>query len=126
MARWGSGVGARRGKRATFIGGCLAGDVVVTAEIPPWYGNLGRHAYGGALPTDRRSVAHTGTVRRGRRRARPREDSEEPRGAAHGEGAPWLAGGLGRRGVGADAEVARHAGARDVVALRRSSRPQSV
>jgi hypothetical protein len=35
MARW-VVVSARGGaKHAAFIGGCLAGDVVVTVEIPP-------------------------------------------------------------------------------------------
>jgi hypothetical protein len=63
-------------------------------------------------------------VRRRRRLAWPREDSKEPHGAAHGEGAPRSAGGLGRRGVDADAEVARRASVSDVAALRRSGRPR--
>jgi hypothetical protein len=46
-------------------------------------------------------------VRRGRRRAWPREDSEEPRGAALGEGSPRPVSSLRRRGVGADAKAAR-------------------
>jgi hypothetical protein len=89
----------------------------VTAEMRLWYVVLDRHAYGRVPPTGRRSVARTGPIRRGRRCAWPQEDSEEPRGAAHGE-APQSEGGLSQR-VGADAEVAS---ARDVAALRRSGR----
>jgi hypothetical protein len=77
-------------------------DDSVTAEMRSRYAGLSRRAYGGVPLTDQRSMARTGPVRCGRRRAWPREDSEEPRGAAHGKGAPQSAGGLGRH-VGADA-----------------------
>jgi hypothetical protein len=38
----------RGGKRAAFIG--LTGDIAVTTEMPLWYDNLGRCAYGGVPP----------------------------------------------------------------------------
>jgi hypothetical protein len=68
--------------------GVTAADVEDAAVVP----GLGRCAYGGAPPSDRRSVARARPVRRGHDDARPREDSQEPWGAG-----AWGRCGLGRR-----------------------------
>jgi hypothetical protein len=81
----GGGVGARRGKALGFYRGDLTGDVAVTTEIPPsTTTSAGARTTGCRRWTDdpRRAPGQYGVVRC----ARLREDSEEPRGAAHGEG----------------------------------------
>jgi hypothetical protein len=84
----GSGVGARRGKERGLNRGWLdRDDDGVTAEMRPWHGGLDRRAYGGRhrrTGGPRRAPSRYGAVD-GAHAAR--EESKEPRGTAHGEGA---------------------------------------
>jgi hypothetical protein len=84
------------------------------ARCSPWYWPSAGARTAGALPSDWRSVARTWPVRRGRGGAAGRTPRRlEAR--ACGEGAPWLACGLGRgaawtpRAVGARARRAARA-----------------
>jgi hypothetical protein len=87
--------------------------------MPPWYDGLGRRAYDGRCQRTGgpwRAPGEYGT------RSRPGRTPRSLRARRMGKARPLVGSGLGRCGVGADAEKARRTGTRDVSARQRSGR----
>jgi hypothetical protein len=100
-ARWRGNADGRREERGVFIGAArLRGDGSATGDAAVVPG-LDRRVYGGAPPTDRRSVARAQPVRHGQTAARGPGGLQGASGPERvGKARPETAGCLGRRGLG--------------------------